>query len=101
MAGKSNRGGQQLWLSVRCRKACFAKLCMLEKRHPHLDQREILCRFAGSTSLPTVCSIIYDCRAVATMVPLVEQPVNPYEQQRAQRIARNNRVLGKSPLGLL
>ena len=34
-------------------------------------------------------------RALASMVPLAEQSLNPYEEQRAQRIARNNRVLGK------
>ena len=37
-------------------------------------------------------------KAFATMMPLAEQPLNPYEQQRAERIARNNRVLGKFPL---
>ena len=35
------------------------------------------------------------------MMPLAEQPLNPYEEQRAQRIARNNRVLGKCPYSQL
>ena len=32
---------------------------------------------------------------MAAMKPFDEAPLNPYEQQRAERIARNQKVLGK------
>lgn len=32
---------------------------------------------------------------MAAMKPIDEAPLNPYEQKRAERIARNQKVLGK------